>query len=164
MNAFHFPRWLPLIATIACAGGLATAVAESPQTYSATAVVAILGPKEGLSSANFQKTQAAAQRIITSLLPVAERRALLLPEFDSLGGLSVKLNAVPDSLEFELHSTAPTSKLAADFANLIAGQLEQCLPKADPAAVRQLELQVGLPPILLIFETAKPSLITQVEP
>jgi hypothetical protein len=164
MIAFHFPRWLPLIASIACASALTAAHAQSPQTFTAKAVVAILGPKEGLSPTNFEKTQAAAQKIITGLLPGAEKRALQQLEFSSSDGLSVKLNAVPDSLVFELHATAPTLKLAADFANNIAGQLEQSLPKADPAAVHQLEVEIGQPPILLIFETAKPSLVTQVEP
>jgi hypothetical protein len=164
MKAFHFHRLLPILASLACAGELTQAEAEVPETFTAKAVVGILGPKEGLTAANFEKTQAAAQHIIASLLPIAEKRALLQMDLGPGDGLAITVNAVPDSSAFELHATAPSSRLAAEFANVTAGQIVQALPQADPAAVRQLELLSGEPPILLILEKAEPALITQVRP
>jgi hypothetical protein len=162
MNASGFRRLLAVLAMSACARDLKATDAETPETATAKVVVAILGPKEGIPSGKYDKIQVAAQDIITSLLPDAKKKAIQQMKLDSDAGLSIKLNAVPYSLVFELYATGPSLNTAADYANDVAGQLEQGLPKADPAAVQQLELQMGMAPILLILETAKPSFITEV--
>lgn len=163
MNALGLRRLLPIVAFIAWAGDSELAAdAASSQTGTATAVVAILGPKEGLTLTSFGATQVLAQEIITSLLPAAERIAIQQLGLSADTDLSIKVNPVPDSLVFELNATGPTSKIASDFANSVAVQLERALPNADPVAVKQLEHEIRDGPILLLVEPAKPACITVV--
>jgi hypothetical protein len=162
MNALGLRRLLPILAILAWAGDSEAADLETYQSYTAKTVVAILGPKEGLTSIKYGAIQVLAQEIITSLLPAAERNAFQQMGLDANGDVSIKVNPVPDSLVFELHVTAPSSKTAADFANNVAAQLEQALPTADPTAIQQLERELRHGPILLLLEPAKPLCVTEV--
>lgn len=155
-------RRLLVLAIIACVSGATVANAASPQTFTETAVVAILGPKEGLTPTKYGVIEVLAQEIIKSLLPVAERNAIQQMGLNTNDDFSLKVNPVPESLLFELHATGPSSKSAADFANSVACQLEKGLPNADPVAVQQLERELGNGPILLLLEPAKPDCITEV--
>lgn len=153
---------LAIAVLMACACDLNATRAETPQTATAKVVLAILGPKEGLLSAKFEKIQAAAEKLIRSLLPAAAKDATQDLGLRTDLGVSIKLNPIPDSLVFELYSTAPDSNIAVSFANNVAGQLVQALPKADHDAIQQLESEIGMPPVLLILESAKPSPVTMV--
>ena len=162
MKMPRFPKMLLIIVLAALATESKATDAETPQMFAAMAVVVIPAPKGGVALNKYAEIQALAQEIITSLLPAAERRAMAQMGANADDKLSIRMIAVPDSLLFELHATAFSSKLAADFANGVAGQLEQALPRADPAAVKQLETDIGKPPVFLLWEKAKAFPVTEV--
>ena len=136
--------------------------AETPQTFAAKATIVIPAPKGGVTVTKYERIQAAAQKIIESLLPAAEKRAMRQLGLNPNEGLSIKVTPVPESLLFELNAIGPSSREAANFANNVAGQLEQALPKADPVAIKQLEVELGAPPVLLLWEAAQSSSVTAV--
>ncbi len=71
----RFCRLLPILAILGCACNLKAADWETPQTFTAKAVVAILGPKDGLTLAKMSRRfKLLAQEIITSLLPAPKTR------------------------------------------------------------------------------------------